>query len=51
MGLSAVVACQDHTCLACTIRAAYACRVAVVIYTLGDQYDDMEPASDAAHLS
>ncbi|KAI4194583.1 MAG: hypothetical protein LQ346_003660 [Caloplaca aetnensis] len=47
MGLSAVVACQDHTCLACTIRAAYASRVAVVIYTLQQQYDDTEPAPGA----
>lgn len=47
LGLSAVVADIQHTCLACVIREAYAARIVVVVITNSYQTDDSEPAPGA----
>ncbi|KAL9027577.1 MAG: hypothetical protein Q9196_003919 [Gyalolechia fulgens] len=47
LGLSAVVADIEHTCLACTIREAYAACIVVAIVTDSSRSDDGAPAPRA----
>jgi hypothetical protein len=42
MGLSAIVANIDETCMACAIREAYAASVTVVILVAGRKDEDVE---------
>lgn len=51
MGLSAVVADINITCLACTIREAYAARMAVAIVSDFAPVEDIEPVPRATSCS